>query len=46
MLLVASILAGLLWDRAGAQATFLAGAGFSVVALAGIALAYNRLPHR
>jgi len=44
MLLVASILAGLLWDRAGAQATFLAGAGFSAVALAGIALARNRLP--
>lgn len=46
MLLVASILAGLLWDRAGAQATFLAGAGFAAVALVGIRLARDRLPHR
>jgi len=35
-LLVASALAGLLWDRGGAPATFLAGAGFAVLALAGI----------
>jgi MFS family permease len=40
-LLLASSLAGLLWDSLGAQATFLAGAAFSVVALAGLAL-YRR----
>jgi predicted MFS family arabinose efflux permease len=32
-LLLASIIAGLLWDRFGADATFFAGAGFAVVAL-------------
>ena len=32
-LLAASVVAGLLWDRLGAQATFLAGAGFCVVTL-------------
>ena len=32
-MLVASALAGLLWDRAGATFTFLAGAGFSAMAL-------------
>lgn len=32
-LLAASLLAGLLWDRLGAAATFLAGAGFAVAAL-------------
>ncbi len=32
-LLVASVLAGLLWDQLGAAATFLAGAGFCCVAL-------------
>jgi MFS family permease len=31
--LVASVLAGLLWDRIGDQATFLAGAAFAVTAL-------------
>jgi MFS family permease len=31
-ILLASILAGLLWDRIGAQATFLAGAAFAVAA--------------
>jgi len=46
MLLAASVLAGLLWDQTGAQGTFLAGAGFSVAALAGIVLVRNRLPHR
>ena len=30
--LVASVLAGLLWDRIGAPATFLAGAGFAAAA--------------
>ncbi|MGH8649503.1 MAG: MFS transporter, partial [Burkholderiales bacterium] len=33
-MLIASILAGLLWDELGAAVTFYAGAGFSVLALA------------
>ena len=33
VLLVASVLAGFLWDVAGSQATFMAGAAFTVVAL-------------
>ncbi len=37
-LLAASVIAGELWDRAGAQATFLAGAGFAAAALAGFAI--------
>ena len=37
-LLAASVIAGVLWDRAGAQATFLAGAGFAAAALAGFAI--------
>lgn len=36
-MLVASVLAGLLWDRLGAPATFAAGAGFCVLALAWLA---------
>ena len=36
-MLVASVLAGLLWDRLGASLTFYAGAIFCVLALAGIA---------
>ena len=36
-LLVASVVAGLLWDRFGATVTFHAGAVFCVVALAGLA---------
>ena len=36
-LLAASLLAGELWSAYGAPATFLAGAGFTVVALAGLA---------
>jgi MFS family permease len=39
-MLLASVAAGLLWDRLGAPATFLAGALFCVAAL--IALALNR----
>ncbi len=35
-LLVASVLAGLLWDRLGAPFTFMAGAAFSALALAAI----------
>lgn len=37
-MLLASVLAGLLWDRWGASATFLAGAGFCVVSLLALAL--------
>ncbi len=35
-MLVASVLAGLLWDGWGASATFYAGAGFSLLALLGL----------
>jgi MFS family permease len=35
-MLVASVLAGLLWDSFGASWTFYAGAGFCVIALAGL----------
>jgi MFS family permease len=37
-MLVASVLAGLLWDRLGASFTFYASAIFCVLALAGVAL--------
>ena len=37
-MLVASVLAGLLWDRLGASFTFYAGAIFCVLALAGVGL--------
>jgi MFS family permease len=40
-LLLGSALAGVVWERFGAPATFLAGAAFSAVALAGL-LAYRR----
>ena len=36
-LLVASVIAGVLWDGIGYKATFLAGAAFTVLALAGLA---------
>jgi len=36
-MLVASVVAGLLWDSLGAASTFYAGAGFCVLALAGLA---------
>lgn len=35
-MLAASVIAGGLWDIAGPQSTFLAGAGFAVIALAGL----------
>jgi MFS family permease len=35
-MLAASVVAGCLWDIAGPQSTFLAGAGFAVIALAGL----------
>ena len=41
-MLAASVLAGLLWDRLGAAATFYAGAAFSFAALALIALSRRR----
>lgn len=37
-LLAASVVAGLLWDGAGFQATFLVGAGFAAATLAGLIL--------
>jgi MFS family permease len=40
--LLASVLAGWLWDRYGAPATFLAGALFSVLALAGYGVLHRR----
>jgi MFS family permease len=43
-LLVASVLAGLLWDRIGPSATFLTGAGITIVSLATLALIRVRLP--
>ncbi len=42
--LVASALAGALWDSFGPQATFLAGGGFTTVALLGLALVRRGLP--
>jgi MFS family permease len=41
-MLVASVLAGGLWDAYGPAATFLAGAGFTAVALIGLALVRGR----
>jgi len=38
MLLAASVIAGMLWDAIGPAATFLAGAAFTAIALAGIAV--------
>jgi len=44
-LLVASILAGALWDSLGPKGTFLAGAIFITLALAGLAVIRRRSPH-
>ena len=41
--LAASVIAGLLWDRYGSGATFLAGAGFAALTLGGLALTRARL---
>jgi MFS family permease len=38
-MLVASVLAGLLWDRFGPAGTFVAGAAFSLISLVGLAFA-------
>ena len=35
-MLVASVVAGLLWDRLGSAYTFVAGAGFALLTLAGL----------
>lgn len=43
MLLVASVIAGILWSAFGAPATFLAGAGFATVTVLGV-LAYRASP--
>jgi MFS family permease len=43
-LLAASLLAGMLWDRFGPQMTFLAGAGFTALALLGLGLVRWRVP--
>ena len=42
--LASSLIAGALWDRHGAQATFCAGAAFAAAALGGLALARWRAP--
>jgi len=44
-LLLASLLAGLLWERIGPQGTFLAGAGFTAIAFAGLAAARRIAPN-
>ncbi|MDP4003299.1 MFS transporter [Methylobacterium sp. NEAU K] len=45
-LLVASVVAGWLWDAFGAPATFLAGAAFSAFALGGLRIIKVRAPDR
>jgi MFS family permease len=42
-LLIASVVAGLLWDQLGASFTFYAGAGFALLALLGLAWQPRRL---
>jgi len=42
-LLLASVIAGILWDMVGLQGTFLVGAAFSLLALIGLALLRDRL---
>jgi MFS family permease len=42
-MLAASIIAGSLWDITGPQGTFLAGAGFALVALAGLLMVRSRI---
>jgi MFS family permease len=44
-LLMASVIAGVLWSTLGPSATFLAGAGFSLLAGIGL-LSYRTAPHR
>jgi MFS family permease len=42
-LLAASVLAGALWDAFGSQGTFLAGAGFALLAMASLIPLHRRL---
>ena len=42
-MLAASIIAGSLWDIAGPQGTFLAGAGFALLALAGLLMVQGKI---
>ena len=42
-MLAASVIAGGLWDIAGPQGTFLAGAGFALAALAGLPIVHRRI---
>lgn len=44
-LLLASVIAGYLWDLFGAEGTFLAGGGFALAALAGLLTLRHRLRH-
>ncbi|MCA1491814.1 MFS transporter [Sinorhizobium alkalisoli] len=44
--LLASIIAGTLWDFAGPEATFLAGAGFTAIAIVGLFSIRSRLKRR
>lgn len=43
-LLLASVIAGALWDLTGPQGTFLAGAGFAALTIIGLAAVRARLP--
>lgn len=45
-MLLASVVAGFLWDRIGASATFHAGAGFCAIALIGLAWRPTLLPKK
>jgi MFS family permease len=45
-MLAASVIAGALWDVAGPQGTFLAGAGFALVALAGLLMVHGKIGKR
>jgi len=42
-MLAASVIAGALWDITGPQGTFLAGAGFALVALAGLLMVRGKI---
>lgn len=44
-MLIASVVAGLLWDKLGASFTFYAGVAFCVIALAGLVLPNHRPAH-
>jgi predicted MFS family arabinose efflux permease len=42
-MLAASVIAGALWDAAGPQGTFFAGAGFALAALAGLSAVHGKI---